>query len=89
MMFGECIDHCVKTGDFIARRCWVEGQRVNFHIPDARSDMNTPYFYIEAPFEGLVDSLTSPWLPDVWDITAHDWIIINGNKTDMCSNSNT
>lgn len=69
MRFGEAIDRVTKYPGALMRRASWSDRVIGFKLPDGRSDMNGAYFY--ARYDDV--EVTVPWLPDAFDMTAHDW----------------
>ena len=76
MRFGVAIDHLMKHGGFIARECHGGREKIGFRLPDGRSDLGGAYFYQSLKVTEH-DELTVPWAPGNFDMTAHDWRVIN------------
>ena len=74
MRFGEVIDDVIKFGHTARRECWPDGFHIGFRLPDDRSDLTGAYFYQSGEHFG--ESITVPWMPDTFDMTAHDWIYL-------------
>lgn len=77
MRFGQAIDDVTKYGKTMRRQCW-DNHHIGLQLPDGRSNMTGAYFYQSCPvhIEGNIVDVVVPWSPDVFDMTAHDWEII-------------
>lgn len=71
MRFGEALDDVFKWGATMRRSCWHDDAIVGYRLPDGRSDLTTGYFYVEC------DDITAPYIPNAFELTAHDWVVLN------------